>query len=382
MTLFQDTGGVPRAASAKLADVLSWYGALGDAASGNPPGFCTRKASVALALCEIANSSEHDARATYFAGILHAIGAIGNEAFVKNADLSERLARVKRWDVPAEGARIAATIRPLPEGTADLIRWQSECWDGTGFPDQLRWHGIPQHAQFLALADWYARASDPEEALGAIGMQSGRAFGPESARVFTMWFHTSGGEISNDTRPTGSFEVREDGLDAALLDDVADRVDAHNGVAGRWRRVERLALAAAQALSLDEAAIGQIRIAARIYGAGELPAPSVEDDHFDPLARLGIDARAKHAADAAAFARGIASFGDVPDAIAARGEWYDGTGKPSGAMHRSIPMTTRILSVAIASEKLDRKERLDTAVGTQFDPRVVQALLASGGTRP
>ena len=382
MTLFQDTGGVPRAASAKLADVLSWYGALGDAASGNPPGFRLRKASLALALCEVANASESDSRATYFAGVLHAIGAIGNAAYVKNSDLSERASRTRRWDGPAEGARIAATIAPLPQGTADLIRWQSECWDGTGFPDQLRWHGIPQHAQFLALADWYVRAADPEEALGAIGMQSGRAFGPEWARVFVTWFHTAGGEIANDNVSSDALDVRDDFSEGALLDDIADRVDAHNGVAGRWRRVERFAVATAQAIALDAADVAQIRIAARIYGAGELQAPSVEDSQFDPLARLGIDGRAKHAAAAAALARDIASFAGAAGAVAARAEWYDGTGKPAGLMHRAIPVGARVLSAAIASDKLDRQERLDTAVGTQFDPRVVQALLDSSRTRP
>src|SRR5579862_4347347 len=165
MTLFQDTGGDPRAVAAQLADVLALYGAIGDAACGNPPGFGFKKASAALSLAKTADFDAATCDAIYFAGILHAIGAIGNAAYRKGERLSERLARMESWDVPALGAHICDGIAALPKDTSDMVRWQAECWDGTGYPDQLRWHGIPQPAMILAMADTFVRSEEPEEVL-------------------------------------------------------------------------------------------------------------------------------------------------------------------------------------------------------------------------
>ncbi|MDE2482959.1 MAG: hypothetical protein KGN02_12320 [bacterium] len=380
MTLFQDTAGDPRAARASLADVLAWYGAVGDAAAGNPPGFALRKASVAVSLAQIANADDAERHALFFAGLLHAIGAIGNAACRKGEDISPRAARSERWDIPAQGSRVCAQIAALPAACADLVRWQAERWDGTGFPDQLRWHGIPPLAQYLALADAYVRASDPDEALGEMSLQSGRGFGPTHARTFTMWFHSTGGEFE-------LHEVPLDALDAApeaaawLLDRAADAIDAHNGVSGRWRRIDALAQTTARALGLDAAATRALALATRIFGAGELHAAHAEGEEFDPLARLGIDERARNATAAADLARPHAALRDAAEIVAARAEWFDGTGKPRGIGHADLATASGVLAAAIAHASLDRAERLETAIGTQFDPRVVPALLEAAKAR-
>jgi len=374
MTLFPDTGGDPRAARARSADVLAWYGALGDAVLGNPPGFATRKASLAYALCEIANLPQEDRDAAYFAGLLHAAGAIGNPAYRKGERFSERQARMESWDVPAQGARLCAAIGVLPEATPDIVRWQAECWDGTGYPDQLRWHGIPIAAQMLGLADAFLHDADPEEALGTIGLQAGRAFNPDTARTFTMWFHLNGGDVTLVDTPVDALSER--GPQASeLLDNLAERIDAHNGLAGRWRHVADLALGAAAHLYLDEDDSRELALATRLYGAGELTAAAVEDEDFDPLARLGIEHRANNAALAARYVEPFASLRAVAPALRSRSEWYDGTGKPKGARHDDIPVVASVLAAAIAYDRLDRGDRLEGAAGTQFDPKVVRALM-------
>jgi response regulator RpfG family c-di-GMP phosphodiesterase len=373
MTLFQDTGGDPRPSPHAFAGVLVWYGALGDAALGNAPGFALRKASVAVSLASSSAFDDQTLSALRAAGILHAIGAIGNRACRKGEELSERTARMELWDVPVQGARLCERIAALPAAAADMVRWQSECWDGTGFPDQLRWHGIPMAAQFLGLADAYVRVLDPEEALSAIGMQSGRAFGPHIVHAFTMWFHRH----TPDVEESGvELDVSLDASDAeTLLDAIADRVDEHNGVPGRWRRVESLAAATAERIGLGAGEIRAIRIASRLFGAGEVQARYAEDARFDPLGRLGIEERAHNAAAAAAFAEPYPIFADATAILRARGEWYDGTGKPLGLSRSSLPPAAGILAAAIAYERLDRGDRLDEAAGTQFEPRIVRALL-------
>jgi hypothetical protein len=364
MTLFQDTGGDPRARPHPLADVLGWYGAVGDAAYGNPPGFGVRKGGVAVAIGRIAQLADADLNAVAIAGALHAIGAIGNAACRKGADLSERFARMERWDIPAQGARRCERIAALPTATANVVRWQSECWDGTGFPDQLCWHGIPLPSQLLGIADAHLRYMDPEEALSAIGLLSGRAFAPATAHAYTTWFHLSGGEAEEAG-------IVESALDSAatpaesLLDEIADRIDEHNGVAGRWRRVHTLAAATAQRLALSTGDRSALALACRLFGSGEIAAAHAEGTHFDPLGRLGISERAANAATSAELAQPWPSFDRAVPLLRSRSEWYDG----------GVPAAAGILAAAIAYERLDRPERIDEAAGTQFDPRIVRELL-------
>jgi response regulator RpfG family c-di-GMP phosphodiesterase len=373
MTLFQEAPGDPRTAAAQVADVLALYGAIGDAACGNPPGFAFKKATVAVALARIARLDAATCDAVYFAGILHAVGAIGNAAYRTGARLTARFARMEAWDVPVFGARACAQIAALPSATADIVRWQSECWDGTGYPDQLRWNGIPPSAMVLALADAFVRAGDPEEALVLVGAQSGRAYDPDLAGSFMQWYHVHRDDDTLAQPPLESLRSPTTSEAAHLLDTVADRVDAHNASEGRWRRIERLTAGAATALQLDERTSRQLAQAVRLYGAGEIGDPDAEN-FFDPLARLGIDQRAKHATAAAQLTEEKPALRDAAELLRARAEWYDGTGKPEGLLQHAIPPGARVLAAAIAYDSLDRKERIHDAIGTQFEPTAVRAV--------
>jgi response regulator RpfG family c-di-GMP phosphodiesterase len=266
------------------------------------------------------------------------------------------------------------------------VRWQAEAWDGTGYPDQLRWSGIPRAAQFLRIAQAYASSDDAEDALGAITLESGRTFAPEQTRTFVMWFHTYGGEIASVTPPY-------DALDASactpqsILELLSQRVDAHNGTPQRAQRIaDRVAAIGAQC-GLDPQAIAQARTAALLFGIGELRAAQLETQQFDALARLGIDVRAQHATAAAQLAARCAYLSELAPILRARAEWYDGTGGPAGLRKDAIPAASRVLAAAIAFDAMEEAyhsriteertlpiARLETAAGTQFDPDVVRAL--------
>jgi response regulator RpfG family c-di-GMP phosphodiesterase len=371
MTLFQNAPSDPRTASAHFADVLAVYGAIGDIACGNPSGFALRKASAAASLARSAQLEAAECDAVYFAGLLHAVGAIDSPAYRKGAPLSGRVALMESWDVPALGARACTQIRALPPATADIVRWQSECWDGTGYPDALRWNAIPRAAMVLALADGFVRASDPDDALVRAGEQSGRAYNPDLATIFTRWYHL-GGDAVAAAEPLES--LRNPTCDEAgrLLDFIADRVDAHNGVDGRWRRIERLTQSCATTLQLDAQSSRALAQAVRLYGAGEIGDPSA--DGFDPLARLGVEQRAKHALAAAALVHEKAAFAGTAELLRARSEWYDGSGRPGGLLRDAIPSGARVLAAAIAYDALDRKDRIEDATGTQFEARAVAAV--------
>ena len=280
---------------------------------------------------------------------------------------------MESWDIPARGARFCQNVAGLPSETADMVRWQAECWDGTGFPDQLRWHGIPPASQFLALADMFLRAADPEEALSEIGLASARAFGPDYARLFTNWFHVNAGEV--EVLPFPLDAIGDDADPAAVIDAIADSIDAHNNVAGRWRRIATLAHGAATKLNLAAEDIHTLDLAARLFGAGEVVAEVTEDEQFDPLSRLGIEARAKDAKAAAHFAKDFKHLAAAAAALTDRSEWFDGTGKPAAKRGNAISRPAAVLATAIAHDLLDRSERLEDAAGTQFDPAIVKATL-------
>jgi response regulator RpfG family c-di-GMP phosphodiesterase len=230
------------------------------------------------------------------------------------------------------------------------------------------------------MADRFIRAHDPEETLSHIGLESGRAFNPETVRTFSRWFHLSGAEIELVPPPVDA--LREVGSGAqVLLERFADRVDAHNGVNERWRRVARIAMGSAVALGLGNEERRDLALACRIFGAGEITDKTIEDEAFDPLARLGVEQRARNATAAAELAAPYATLREAARIVGARGEWFDGTGKPHGRARTEIPSASGILAGAIAYDRLDRGERIDTAAGTQFDPAVVRAIMEAAKLR-
>lgn len=386
MSLAEGSGGSSSPGSVALGEVLAFFGMVADYAAGSAPEEGERIAAVATAMAKLAGTSEQDLNALYFAARLRNIGVLGNAALAKGEPLSERETAMSGWDVPADGARICERIAALPEGTAEIVRWQAECWDGTGYPDQLRWAGIPKPAHLLHIARAYVRNTEPEEALSAITMESGRSFAPEQVRAFIMWFHTFGGEVQSVAPPYDGLDAqRTDVLE--LVDRLSEQVDVHNGTPGRAPRIARRAQEIAKQLGYGDDLLRRVRLASLLFGIGELRATAPEATQFDALARLGIEARAEHAVAAARLAAQCPYLADVAPVLRARAEWYDGTGAPDGLRHDAIPKAAQVLAVTIAFDAVDEAyrsriteertlpiARLETVSGTQFDPAVIRAL--------
>ncbi|HEY5296824.1 MAG TPA: HD domain-containing phosphohydrolase [Verrucomicrobiae bacterium] len=71
------------------------------------------------------------------------------------------------------------------EQVGQIIRAHHECYDGSGYPDQLANDGIPWLARLLAVAVAYASCPlSDEAAVEKIKMDSGAAFDPEAVRAF------------------------------------------------------------------------------------------------------------------------------------------------------------------------------------------------------
>lgn len=223
-----------------LGDVLELFGDVADFAARVQAGAGERIAAIAVAIAQTDGCDAMQTGALYYAARLRNAGALGNPAYRGDSGLNERDLRDARRQVPVDGARLCARIDGLPAGTADVVRWQAECWDGTGYPDGLRWHGIPREAQLLHLAVLYHAAADPEEGLAEIGREAGRLFGPERARAFMLWFHSAGGAAPPAAPPLEALRAGGTSADDALAL-LASAADEHAGAPGRAEQARFLA---------------------------------------------------------------------------------------------------------------------------------------------
>src|SRR5581483_11646212 len=138
MSLSEGTAGSSSPKSVALGEVRTFFGMVADYAAGDAPESGERVASLATGMARVAGVPQEELDALYWAARLRNIGVLGNAGFAKGASLSERETMMSRLDVPAAGARLCERIAALPKATADIVRWQAESWDGTGYPDQLR----------------------------------------------------------------------------------------------------------------------------------------------------------------------------------------------------------------------------------------------------
>ena len=386
MSLSQGSASSSSSEATALGELLLFAGAVADYAAGAPSGDGERIGSLACAIAAVEELDDAQRAAAYFGSRLRNLGAIGNAALRKGETLPERARMMALRDIPAQGARLCELIKALPSGTADVVRWQAESYDGTGYPDQLRWTGIPRAAQIVHIATVFVTYSDPEEALPAISAEAGRAFAPEQTRSFLMWYHTRGGEIEIVQPPFDDLDPLASTTDE-IVELLAAKTDEHNASPARSRRVARTAMQIVRALEGSDEDADRALLSGYLYGIGELRSPQREDEQFDPLSRLGIETRAEHAHAAAKLLERCPALAGIAPIVGARAEWFDGSGKPQGRRANEIPLASQALALAIAHERLEETRqsritgdrtpplsRLETAAGTQFDPRLVRAL--------
>lgn len=366
------------------SDAIRLLSAMGDALGAHPIGFSLRVANVAANFAVQRGCDPETLAATYFAAALHEIGSV---RIMIPEGTSERETIIARWDAPPEGARMADAISALPHATGDYIRWHRESFDGTGFPDRLRWNGIPHAAMAINISRAFVlaifaqgRDSSPAEALFDLFGEAGRTYSTTVVRELRTFFASAPDRF--DAPYESTWPLTE--LDGnALVRSLCTAVDARSmRTQGRGDRMERTVTEIVKQLGDRAIDVASAAFAARLFSLGRLVRDSRVDD-FDPLARLGREARAAQAAGAAAIVASAPDYAAFGPILAASSEWYDGTGLPRGIHGTAIHPIARVLAVASAAEDLrhtnEAPVRITAAAGKQFDPEVVGAYMATLG---
>ncbi len=169
------------------------------------------------------------------------------------------------------------------------------------------------------------------------------------------------------------------------------------------RRVERRAISTAQvlkergnfAMTVDDAFVGQIGLAAILHDIGKVAVPDAvlqKPGRLDPEEWQIMKTHAQQGADILAqAARGLdpGNYLDMGAVIAAtHHEKYDGNGYPEGLAGESIPVAGRIVAVVDVFDALtsrrpykepwsheDAVAEIKRSAGSHFDPTVVDAFL-------
>jgi len=200
-----------------------------------------------------------------------------------------------------------------------------------------------------------------------------------------LYSHT----LREATRRDGqSRDIHEERFLAVILD-LAETVDLRfSGSARHSETVGRYAEMMARELGLSEQRTARVQLAGRLHDIGKVGVPDsilakpakLSDDEFDVI---------KRHPDLGAQILEHPSLADVRRWVGAHHERPDGRGYPLGIAGEAIDLEARILAVADAYEAMtsDRayspslgheaaRAELERCAGAQFDPRVVEALLA------
>ncbi|MFK4098621.1 HD-GYP domain-containing protein [Streptomyces sp. NPDC019531] len=167
---------------------------------------------------------------------------------------------------------------------------------------------------------------------------------------------------------------------------------------GHSERVGQASMMIARELGMDDARVEVLRFAGILHDVGKLGVPTRllrKDGPLTPQERRVIELHPEYGHE---IVRGISFLGEARAAVLHHHERLDGSGYPYGLMGGQIPESARVVAVADAFDAMTSTrsyrrarpvdaalEELERCAGSQFDPRMVTALvraLARHGWHP
>src|SRR4051794_25447872 len=176
----------------------------------------------------------------------------------------------------------------------------------------------------------------------------------------------------------------------AVVRSLAAAIEARDGyTGGHSDEVQRLSTAVARRLGLDKAATDEIRTVALLHDVGKIGIPDHVLHNPDPLTREEWAVMRQHPVIGERILEPLPGLSDVARAVRHEHERWDGTGYPDGLSGEDIPLSARVVLACDAYHALvsdrpyrsalprdDALRELEFCAGTQFDPAVIEALVA------
>lgn len=185
-------------------------------------------------------------------------------------------------------------------------------------------------------------------------------------------------------KPVAAREIRIPGAANALLALLEARDPA---LSQRARRVGELSLEIARASGLSEPEACTVRLAGLLHDLGKVAMPDTLLFKQKQPGEAELEWRDRYPLIGAEILAPVPSLCAVADIVRAHHAWMDGSGGPAGTSGEEIPLGARIVAVASAYDTLVQQRlssrsgsiaealrELRARAGSQFDPRVVEAL--------
>ena len=178
--------------------------------------------------------------------------------------------------------------------------------------------------------------------------------------------------------------------DLPTIEALSSAVDAKLGLPlGHSKSVGKLASVTARKLGFSAADCAGIYLAALLRDLGQISIPDWILHKESTLSSEEMAMLKEHSALGHAIIQKAPRMSAMLPAILHHHERYDGTGYPSGLSGEDIPLPARILAAADAYQSMmcerphrpaksenEAREELIKNSGTQFDPKVVEAMLS------
>ncbi|MBI4521559.1 MAG: HD domain-containing protein, partial [Gemmatimonadetes bacterium] len=283
------------------------------------------------------------------------------------------LAPHEQEEVKRHPERSGQIVRSIPYlgGVAPLVLHHHEWWDGSGYPAHLSGVQIPLGAQILRVADTVTALGETRpqrpartsvEARAAIEAGAGREFGPDVARTLLALLNS--GKLKAFS-PAVFLDARSRAINAVLPEDVSplsgdqllelfgaliDQKDPYTG--GHSRRVAALAVPVADALSLPEPLLRNIKAAGHLHDIGKVSVPRRVLVKSGPLSSGEFQQVQRHVDTGARILESVPSLRHLAPACRYHHERWDGEGYVEGLSGERIPVLAQILAVCDAYDAM------------------------------
>jgi HD-GYP domain-containing protein (c-di-GMP phosphodiesterase class II) len=222
--------------------------------------------------------------------------------------------------------------------------------------------------------------------LSAGTTQLSRTFAPKDLALLSELAGVAGAALSHAARRTQLRSTLRDRIGAA-----AAAIDEHDGyTAGHSERVLELSRIVGERLGLGRADLVELELAALLHDVGKIAVPAAILAKPGPLDENEVALIRAHPIWGAQLLAGVPGLEAVAVIVRFHHERWDGKGYPEGLAGERIPLASRIVAACdayhamtsdrpyrLAAEKADALRELDIYAGSQFDPAVVEALVAT-----